>query len=94
MRVTRLVGGAPVIDADGKWNVFCQVLRGSSYVYGVIICDTKCEALSIKEVKSSMQRKSDLNTELRIYETDIIIHNLRSHSSRRSSAYHVACGCD
>ena len=49
MRVTRLVGGAPVIDADGKRNVFCQVLRGSSYVYGVIVCDTMCEALSIKE---------------------------------------------
>lgn len=48
MRVTKIIQ-SPVIDSDGKWNVFCQVLRGSSYVYGVIVCDTKCEALSIKE---------------------------------------------
>lgn len=49
MKVIRLVEKAPVIDADGKWNVFCQVLRGSSYVYGVIICDTMEEAFAIKE---------------------------------------------
>lgn len=48
MRVTKLIE-APIIDADGKWNVFCQVLRGRSYVYGVVICDTMKEALSIKE---------------------------------------------
>jgi hypothetical protein len=49
MKVIRLVEKAPVIDSDGKWNVFCQVLRGSSYVYGVIICDTMKEAFAIKE---------------------------------------------
>lgn len=49
MKVIRLVDKAPVIDAEGKWNVFCQVLRGRSYVYGVIICDTMDEAFSIKE---------------------------------------------
>lgn len=48
MRVTKLIE-APIIDADGKWNVFCQVLRGRSYVYGAIVCDTMKEALSIKE---------------------------------------------
>ena len=49
MRVTKLTSSAPVIDADGRWVVFCQVLRGTTYVYGVIICDTMEEALSIKE---------------------------------------------
>lgn len=49
MRITKLTCNAPVLDSDGKWNVFCQVLRGSSYVYGVIICDTMCEAFAIKE---------------------------------------------
>ena len=48
MRVTKLIE-APIIDADGKWYVFCQVLRGCSYVYGAIVCDTMKEALSIKE---------------------------------------------
>ena len=49
MRITKLIDKAPVIDADGKWNVFCQVQRGSSYVYGVIICDTMEEAFAFKE---------------------------------------------
>lgn len=48
MKVTRIIEKAP-IDADGKWNVFCQVFRGRSYVYGAIVCDTMKEALSIKE---------------------------------------------
>lgn len=48
MRVTKLIE-APIIDAEGKWYVFCQVLRGRSYVYGAIVCDTMKEALSIKE---------------------------------------------
>ena len=49
MRVNRIIEKAPIIDADGKWNVFCQVLRGRSYVYGAIVCETMKEALSIKE---------------------------------------------
>lgn len=48
MRVTKIIQ-SPVIDADGKWNVFCQVYMGNSYVYGVIICDTMDEAFAIKE---------------------------------------------
>lgn len=48
MRVTKIIQ-SPVIDADGKWNVFCQVYMGNSYVYGAIICDTMQEAFAIKE---------------------------------------------
>ena len=48
MRVIKLIQ-SPVIDADGKWNVFCQVLIGSSYVYGAVICETMQEAFAIKE---------------------------------------------
>lgn len=48
MRVTKIIQ-SPVIDADGKWNVFCQVMIGNSYVYGVVICDTMREAFAIKE---------------------------------------------
>lgn len=48
MRVIKLIQ-SPVIDADGKWNVFCQVLMGNSYVYGAIILDTMQEAFAIKE---------------------------------------------
>ena len=48
MRVTKIIQ-SPVIDADGKWNVFCQVYMGNSYVYGAIICDTMEEAFAIKE---------------------------------------------
>lgn len=48
MRVIKLIQ-SPIIDADGKWNVFCQVLIGNSYVYGAIICTTKEEAFAIKE---------------------------------------------
>lgn len=48
MRVTKIIQ-SPVIDSDGKWNVFCQVYMGNSYVYGVIICDTMEEAFAIKE---------------------------------------------
>ena len=47
MRVTKIIQ-SPVIDADGKWNVFCQVYMGNSYVYGAIICDTMEEAVAIK----------------------------------------------
>lgn len=49
MRITKLIDKAPIIDADGKWNVFCQVQRGGSYVYGVIICDTMEESFELKE---------------------------------------------
>ena len=48
MRVTKIIQ-SPVIDSDGKWNVFCQVYMGNSYVYGAIICDTMEEAFAIKE---------------------------------------------
>lgn len=48
MRVTKIIQ-SPVIDSDGKWNVFCQVYMGNSYVYGVIICETMEEAFAIKE---------------------------------------------
>ena len=47
MRVTKIIH-SPVIEADGKWNVFCQVYMGNSYVYGAIICDTMEEAFAIK----------------------------------------------
>lgn len=48
MRVIKLIQSL-IIDADWKWNVFCQVLIGSSYVYGAVICDTMQEAFAIKE---------------------------------------------
>ena len=48
MKVTKIVD-APVIDSNGKWNVYCQVLRGSAYQYGVIVCNTKEEAFGVKE---------------------------------------------
>lgn len=48
MRVTKIIQ-SPVIDSDGKWNVFCQVYMGNSYVYGAIICDTMEEAFAIKD---------------------------------------------
>lgn len=48
MRVIKIIQ-SPVLDADGEWNVFCQVMIGSSYVYGVIICKTMQEAFAIKE---------------------------------------------
>ena len=47
MRVIKIIQ-SPVIDADWKWNVFCQVYMGNSYVYGAIICDTMEEAFAIK----------------------------------------------
>lgn len=48
MRVTKIIEKTPVIDADGKWNVFCQVYMGNSYIYGAIICDTMEEAFEVK----------------------------------------------
>ena len=48
MKVTKIIQ-SPVIDADGKWNLFCQVYMGNSYIYGAIICDTLEEAFAIKE---------------------------------------------
>ncbi|MEE0968261.1 MAG: hypothetical protein U0M06_02670 [Clostridia bacterium] len=47
MRVTKIIQ-SPVIYADGKWNVFCQVYMGNSYIYGAIICDTMEEAFAIR----------------------------------------------
>ena len=49
MRVTKITGKTPVIDSDGKWNVYCQVLRGGTYQYGAVVCDTMKEAFAIKE---------------------------------------------
>lgn len=49
MKVIRIVENCPIINADGKWQLFCQVLIGNSYVYGAIISDTREEASSIKE---------------------------------------------
>lgn len=49
MKVIHIVENVPIINADGKWQLFCQVMIGSSYVYGAIICDTREEASSIKE---------------------------------------------
>lgn len=49
MRLIKKIDRVPVIDADGKWNVFCQVYMGNSYIYGVIICDTMEEAFAFKE---------------------------------------------
>lgn len=48
MRVTKIIQ-SPVIDSDGKWNLFVQVYMGNSYVYGAIICETMQEAFEIKE---------------------------------------------
>ena len=47
MRVIKIIQ-SPVIDADGEWQLFCQVYMGNSYVYGAIICDTMEEAFAIK----------------------------------------------
>lgn len=47
MRVTKIIQ-VPVIDSDGKWNLFVQVYIGNSYVYGSIICETMQEAFEIK----------------------------------------------
>lgn len=49
MRLIKKIDRTPIIDADGKWNVFCQVYMGNSYIYGVIICDTMEEAFAFKE---------------------------------------------
>lgn len=49
MRVVRIIEKTPIINEDGEWQLFCQVLIGSSYVYGAIICKTMCEAFAIKE---------------------------------------------
>lgn len=49
MRVVRIIEKTPIINEDGEWQLFCQVLIGSSYVYGAVICKTMCEAFAIKE---------------------------------------------
>jgi hypothetical protein len=49
MRVTKIIEKSPVINEDGEWQLFCQVLIGNSYVYGAIICETMEEAFAIKE---------------------------------------------
>jgi hypothetical protein len=49
MRVTKIIEKSPVINEDGEWQLFCQVLIGNSYVYGAIICKTMQEAFAIQE---------------------------------------------
>lgn len=49
MRIIKIIEKTPVIDSDGKWNLYCQVLRGSAYQYGVVVCETRDEAFAIKE---------------------------------------------
>lgn len=49
MRITKIIEKTPVIDSNGKWNLYCQVLRGVTYQYGVVVCDTRDEAFNIKE---------------------------------------------
>jgi hypothetical protein len=49
MRVTKIIEKSPVINEDGEWQLFCQVLIGNSYVYGAIICETMEEAFAIQE---------------------------------------------
>ena len=48
MRVTKIID-IPTIDSNGKWNIYCQVLRGMTYQYGVVVCETRDEAFAIKE---------------------------------------------
>ena len=48
MRITKIIDKA-VLDSEGKWNVYCQVLRGVTYQYGAIVCETREEAFAIKE---------------------------------------------
>ena len=49
MKVTKIIEKSPIINENGGWQLFCQVMIGSSYVYGAIISDTREEASSIKE---------------------------------------------
>lgn len=49
MKVVKIIERPLTINEYGEWQLFCQVLRGSSYVYGVIICKTRAEAFAIKE---------------------------------------------
>lgn len=49
MRVTKIIERTPIINEDGEWQLFCQVYMGSSYVYGVIICNTMEEVCAVKE---------------------------------------------
>jgi hypothetical protein len=49
MRVTKIIERSPIINEDGEWQLFCQVLLGNSYVYGAIICEKMEEAFAIKE---------------------------------------------
>ena len=49
MKVTKIIEKTPVIDSNGKWNIYCQVLRGSANQYGVVVCEARDEAFAIKE---------------------------------------------
>lgn len=49
MRVTKIIERSPIINEDGEWQLFCQVIIGNSYVYGAIICKTMEEAFAIQE---------------------------------------------
>lgn len=49
MKVIKLIELHPLQDDEGKWNTFCQVYIGNSYVYGAVITETLEEAMGIKE---------------------------------------------
>ena len=59
MKVIRIVERTPYIDSNGKWNVFCQVLTGCTYTYGVVMCDTMEEAFALKEGQNIDAEKFD-----------------------------------
>ena len=59
MRITKLNDKTPYIDSNGKWNVFCQVLKGCTYTYGVVMCDTMEEAFALKEGQIIDAKKFD-----------------------------------
>ena len=49
MKIVRILDKTPVLDADGKWNIYCQVLRGSTYQYGAVVCETRDDAFALQE---------------------------------------------
>ena len=49
MKVIKIIDKTPIVNEEGYWQLFCQVLIGSSYVYGAVLCETMDEAFAIKE---------------------------------------------